>query len=158
MPGALFAGAAPCLYKSSCCCCCRHVTGHVISLGCRPGKLRVRTVFRVLPDSVGCTRLVTPEEATGSLASSVSAVTRCQLTLPSGDAPADAAAAAGAAVEGNCTTCSSCAECEVMQEVDVWYSDTATLQWEGCDGVLHKGVKAYAPTIAAVVVNPGNKW
>jgi hypothetical protein len=42
--------------------------------------------------------------------------------------------------------------------VDVWYSDTVTLQWEGCNGVLDKGGKAYQPTIAAVVVNPGNKW
>jgi hypothetical protein len=84
-----------------------------------------------------------PEEATGSLVSSVSAVTRCQLTLPSGDAPSAAAAAAGEAVKGNCTTCSSCAECKALQVVDVWHSDTVMLQWEGCDAEWWQGIPAH---------------
>jgi hypothetical protein len=117
----------------------------------------VCSIFKLLPDSIGCTRLVIPEEATGSLASSISAVTRCKLVMPTGDAPADAAAAVKAA-EGNCTTCSSCAQCQQMLQASVWYSDSVTLQWEGCDGVLAAGGKKYEPTIAALVVNAGNKW
>jgi hypothetical protein len=114
-------------------------------------------MFRLLPDSVGCTQLVIPDEAIGSLATSISAVTRCQLATPSGGTPADAAAAAAAA-EKNCTTCSSCAACESLQQADVWYSDTVTFQWEGCAGVLAQEGKAYEPMIASMVVNPGNKW
>lgn len=136
------------------------IAAKVVSLACK-GPLTVRTVFKYLPGSQGCSRLVLDTDTLGSTGKSARTISRCQLRFTGAAATAangtDAAAiqAALAAPENSCQECKTCATCP--QEVGVWYSDTASFDFEGCAGVAARPNEYYIPSKPGVVVNPGNK-
>jgi hypothetical protein len=120
--------------------------GNVVSLGCQPGKLVVRAVFKPTEQNGNsCVRLSAARE--GSLASGISDVTRCELQLP----PGDEFEAALKSKEVNCKPCRSCNDCNTA--LNKWYSDTFTVNWEGCAGVTKAGAKPYEPFTPAMIVS-----
>jgi len=137
------------------------VASKILSLACKPGRLTVRTVFKYLPGSQGCSRLLLDSDTLGSYGSAATTITRCQLRITPESAAAangtDAAAAAIAATapDAACQVCTRCDSCP--QEAGVWYSDTATFAYSGCAGVKAQPNEPYVPTKPGVVINPGNK-
>jgi hypothetical protein len=124
----------------SCCVCAVQISSKVVSLACKPGRLTVRTVFKFLPGSEGCSRLLLDADTLGSFGRSASPLNRCQLRLTGPAATAangtDAAAvqAALAAPDNSCQACARCDSCP--QEIGVWYSDTASFDYDGCAGLV----------------------
>ncbi|KAL6749449.1 hypothetical protein V8C86DRAFT_998399 [Haematococcus lacustris] len=107
----------------------------VISLGCS-GPVVVRTEFKVLSSTDGCSRLLT--DYLGSQARGTSSVTRCELRGSS---------------DVNCKSCNSCAECPLVEGQS--YSDTFRTNVPGCRGVL--GTGKIEPAVATILMNPDTK-
>ncbi|KAJ9530437.1 hypothetical protein QJQ45_000815 [Haematococcus lacustris] len=107
----------------------------IISLGCS-GPVVVRTEFKVLSSTDGCSRLLTTY--LGSQASGTSSVTRCELRGSS---------------DVNCKSCNSCAECPLVEGQS--YSDTFRTNVPGCRGVL--GTGKIEPAVVTIVMNPDTK-
>lgn len=133
-----------------------------VSLACRPGKLLVRAVFKMLTvqnDDVGVV-LNLGWGSMNTLGSNESSVRRCDLELPphekaaspkdtrKSDTSTSEIEAALRSKEVNCKRASA-----FPVKVGQWYSDTATFDYSGCKGVEQKG--EYKPTMPYIVRNPG---
>lgn len=148
------------------CACVCHTNKHqqvapkIVSLACPPGRLSVRTVFKYLPGSKGCSRLLLDSDTLGSFGRAATPITRCQLRFSAEEAAAangtDAAAiqAALTAPDTACEVCRTCSTCS--QDVGVWYSDSGSFAFGGCPGVAARPNVAYVPTTPGVIINPGN--
>jgi hypothetical protein len=136
----------------------RRVSTDYVSLACRPGKLLVRAVYKVfaLPSSgkVGpLLNLGGDRDELGFLGSNPSPVRRCDLELPPfTPTPAAEQAARGdvwdsekdAAVRSKELNCKEATGFTNLQ-VGRWYSDTATFDFAGCEGLKKPGAR-YGPT------------
>lgn len=140
-----------------------------VSLACRPGKLLVRAVFKMLtvPSSGKVGGILNPAGELGALGSNASPVRRCDLELPPHEKPSSLSSsekgkseksetakseidAALRSKEVNCKPMSDFVDLKVGQ----WYSDIATFDYSGCEGVKQKGAK-YTPTMPFITRNPG---
>lgn len=130
----------------------------VVSLACKPGRLQVKTVFKILPNNGdACTRLM-PENALGTVGKSPSKVKRCELALPAKtSASAEAATAVSSKVKTvKCKEYTNCLDLADMQTEGKWYSDTYTVLFDGCNAVNKQA--DYMPMMPGVLVNPGSKF
>jgi hypothetical protein len=115
-----------------------------VSLACRPGKLLVRAVYKVfaLPSNGKISTVLNLREL-GFLGSNPSPVRRCDLELPP-FTPTPAAEQAArddvwdsekeAAVRSKELNCKDATGFTNLQ-VGRWYSDTATFDFAGCEGL-----------------------
>lgn len=127
-----------------------HNTPKRVSLACK-GRLTVRAVLKLLPDSKSCSRLYIDSNTP---------IRRCKLIVTGSAANGtDAAAvqAALAAPEGACQECTSC-DPPCPQEVGVWYSDTASFDVQGCAEVAALGPDdPYVGTCPGIGINVNSK-
>lgn len=138
------------------------IASKVVSLACK-SRLTVRTVFKLLPGSQGCTRLLLDSSTLGSYGRAATTITRCQLRFPplSTDNNGTDAAAIESALAAPDTACQTCNRCEGVgacpSAINVWFSDTASFTSDGCaQGVAARPNDPYTPTKPGIVVNPGN--
>lgn len=135
-----------------------------ISLACRPGRLVVRIVYKVLKPASGplggltSVTLLNPGEL-GSQGANPTKVRRCSLEIPghkpgpvTGPTPkSEVDAALKQAKEANCKETASFGD---FKEGG-WYSDTFFMDWTGCEGVLKADTKKYVPARPWITNNPG---
>lgn len=133
-----------------------------VSLACKPGRLVVRIVYKILKPSstsgLKSRRLMKPAEAfSGTLATNVSPARRCELDVPdytarpvTGPKPRSEIDAALRAKEVNCRQAVDFYAFGDFKEGG-WYSDTYTMDWSGCEGLLKPTTSKYNP--ARVWVN-----
>mgnify|MGYP001807282531 CR=1 FL=1 len=130
-----------------------------VSLACRPGRLLVRAVFKMLTAPIGRQVggiLGAPLEGSDN----ASSVRRCDLELPphqkspsssdkrKSETSKSEIEAALRSKEVNCKPTSDFAVMKIGQ----WYSDTVTFDYPGCKGVEQKG--EYKPTMPYILRNP----
>jgi hypothetical protein len=135
-----------------------------VSLACRPGRLVVRAVYKILKPSD-----ITPKDKPyagtilnaggelGTAAGKATDVRRCELELGKFDAApvkgetskSELDAALKSAKEVNCK---NIREFPGFKEGQ-WYSDTYYMEWSGCEGVLK--ATSYSPTRPWITHNPG---
>lgn len=133
------------------------LTDEYVSLACRPGKLLVRAVYKVfaLPSNGKISTVLNLREL-GFLGSNPSPVRRCDLELPPFTPTPAAEAARGdvwdsekeAAVRSKELNCKEATGFTNLQ-VGRWYSDTATFDFAGCEGLKKPGAR-YGPTMPYV--------
>ncbi|KAG1659133.1 hypothetical protein FOA52_013802 [Chlamydomonas sp. UWO 241] len=132
--------------------------GHVVSLGCRPGKVIVRAVHKALVAQDGCGnshRLVwhvTGTTGANSVLHGATDVQRCELQLsPHTDGEVTAALRS---TEVNCKPCTSCDGCPEAVE-GRWYSETFYATLDGCDAVAKLEGEPYVPFMPSIAMNAG---
>lgn len=134
-----------------------------VSLACRPGRLLVRAVFKLVtkPEDDTWSNVVltigSKEDAWGTLGGKPNPITRCALELPRFDAAAAQGQTSKSEIDAalrskevNCKPSSDFGDLKVGS----WYSDTFQFDFEGCDGLNKPGVITYTPTTHSIVSNP----
>lgn len=133
-----------------------------VSLACRPGRLVVRAVYKILKTSPGGSFQATTMLNSGDLGtqgSNATPVRRCELSVAgftpgpvTGPTPkSEVDAALKQAKEVNCKEVGSFPD---FKEGG-WYSDTFYMDWSGCEGVLKAGTKNYEPARPWITNDPG---
>jgi hypothetical protein len=135
-----------------------------VSLACRPGRLVVRAVYKVLKPSDSQSKdksylgvILNEGGYMGTGASKATNVRRCDLGLAKFEAApvkgetskSEVDAALKSAKEVNCK---DVGEFPGFKE-DQWYSDTYYMDWAGCAAVLK--ATSYSPTKPWITHNPG---
>jgi hypothetical protein len=138
-----------------------------VSLHALITKLLVRAVYKMLTVPSSGKVGVIHNGQLGALGSNGSPVRRCDLELPSYEKSSSSTSsekgksetsetskseieAALRSKEVNCKPASDFLDLKVGQ----WYSETATFDFSGCEGVQMKGAK-YTPTMPYITHNPG---
>jgi hypothetical protein len=137
-----------------------------ISLACRPGKLLVRAVYKILTSTdkwpVGRNDVLNmglQDSGWGTLGSEPTENHRCELELPNFEASPVKGETSKSEIEAALR--SKEVNCKLDNDVfgnhspGKWYSDTRYAEYGGCEGLFKPGVTKYIPTTAYIV---SNQW